>query len=249
MTSLFAGSWLIQAVEAAAAILRRTVDVLQLNDTLSLAPCRIYQRVLFASVFLFKALAVGIVEHGQKGLHTLLASAIEALRLCSADDQHIPRSFAALLGRLRLEAPERSPETATAALAKPPPQPMPFDDMDDQAFSDLLGQSLLQNDLPVTDLPLVPPTSSSTFFVTFPRPQNGGAGGVSSAPPSMFSNRPLGGFSGDVTAEDSVFGTSTPFEWDPYVGSMDAVREQDDLFARLLGTGDLGQTLVGSLGL
>lgn len=269
--------------------MRRAVEVLQPQGLLALCPCRIYQRLLFASVFLFKvssrqlacdkfcdplllkcgsqALAVGIVEHGQRGLRNLLAQAIEALRACSVDSQHIPRSFAALLSRLRLHdpnAPQKPvmPFTARASQAAPAPAASRLS----TDLEDLLSESLVQTSGPVTDLPLVAPESftGSTFFCTFPIPQNRRNNLPSSmgVPQEAPVNRAPAPFSlnGDMfgsgsqsfqNADTSGFGSaSTPWDWDPYVGSMEAVREQENVFAGLWGTGDLttGTTLVDTLG-
>lgn len=68
---------------------------------LRLAPSRLHQRILFAATFLFKALAVGVVEHGQPKVIHLLDQTIAVLHNNAVDRQHIGRGFAALLRRLQ----------------------------------------------------------------------------------------------------------------------------------------------------
>ncbi|KAK4705957.1 cytokinin riboside 5'-monophosphate phosphoribohydrolase, partial [Phenoliferia sp. Uapishka_3] len=92
------GRWIIDALAAAQSILHLTVSVLEPKGYLRLCPARIFQRILFSAVFLFKSLAVGVVEHGQTTLIDLLDRTISALYETSIDENHLSRGFSALLG-------------------------------------------------------------------------------------------------------------------------------------------------------
>lgn len=94
---------MLDALAAAQSILDRTVYYLAPKGYLRLAPSRIFQRILFAATFLFKALAVGVVEHGQSKVLDLLDQTISVLHANAVDRQHIARGFAALLRRLQAQ--------------------------------------------------------------------------------------------------------------------------------------------------
>ncbi|GAA5937232.1 uncharacterized protein JCM15063_002846 [Sporobolomyces koalae] len=103
LLNLQEGQWVIDALNAAQSILSQTVGFLAPKGFLRVAPSRIFQRILFAATFLFKALAVGVVEHGQSKVLGLLHQAITALHESAVDRQHIARGFAALLRRLQAQ--------------------------------------------------------------------------------------------------------------------------------------------------
>ncbi|GAA6009079.1 uncharacterized protein JCM10292_002473 [Rhodotorula paludigena] len=103
LLNLQEGQWCLDALAAAQSILDRTVNYLAPKGYLRVAPSRIFQRILFAATFLFKALAVGVVEHGQSKVMGLLDEAITALHTNATDRQHISRGFAALLRRLQAQ--------------------------------------------------------------------------------------------------------------------------------------------------
>ncbi|GAA6057140.1 hypothetical protein JCM3770_004842 [Rhodotorula araucariae] len=103
LLNLQEGQWVLDALAAAQSLLERTVNYLAPKGYLRLAPSRIFQRILFAATFLFKALAVGVVEHGQSKVIDLLDQAISALHTNAVDRQHIARGFAALLRRLQAQ--------------------------------------------------------------------------------------------------------------------------------------------------
>ncbi|GAA5861184.1 hypothetical protein JCM3774_002220 [Rhodotorula dairenensis] len=103
LLNLQEGQWILDALAAAQSILDRTVNFLAPKGYLRLAPSRLHQRILFASTFLFKALAVGVVEHGQSKVLGLLNQTITVLRDNASDRQHIACGFAALLRRLQAQ--------------------------------------------------------------------------------------------------------------------------------------------------
>ncbi|GAA6005075.1 hypothetical protein JCM10207_008503 [Rhodosporidiobolus poonsookiae] len=103
LLNLQEGQWVLDALAAAQSILEKTVNYLAPKGFLKLAPSRIFQRILFAATFLFKALAVGVVEHGQTKVLGLLDQTISVLYSHAVDRQHIGRGFAALLRRLQAQ--------------------------------------------------------------------------------------------------------------------------------------------------
>ncbi|GAA5916970.1 hypothetical protein JCM6882_005074 [Rhodosporidiobolus microsporus] len=103
LLNLQEGQWVLDALAAAQSILEKTVNYLAPKGFLRVAPSRIFQRILFAATFLFKALAVGVVEHGQSKVMGLLDQCISVLYSHAVDRQHIARGFAALLRRLQAQ--------------------------------------------------------------------------------------------------------------------------------------------------
>ncbi|GAA5930045.1 hypothetical protein JCM10213_002852 [Rhodosporidiobolus nylandii] len=103
LLNLQEGQWVLDALAAAQSILDKTVNYLAPQNLVRLVPSRILQRVLFAATFLFKALAVGVVEHGQSKVMELLDKCIAVLHEQAIDRQHIARGFAALLRRLQAQ--------------------------------------------------------------------------------------------------------------------------------------------------
>ncbi|GAA5882031.1 hypothetical protein JCM16303_005568 [Sporobolomyces ruberrimus] len=120
LLNLQEGQWVIDALNAAQSILNQTVSFLSPKGYLRVAPSRIFQRILFAATFLFKALAVGVVEHGQSKVLGLLDQAITALHESAVDRQHIARGFAALLRRLQAQC---KPTLLSRAGVRPVPEP------------------------------------------------------------------------------------------------------------------------------
>ncbi|KAL8278001.1 hypothetical protein RQP46_009633 [Phenoliferia psychrophenolica] len=106
------GRFILDALAAAQSILHLTVSVLEPKGFLRLCPARIFQRILFSAVFLFKSLAVGVVEHGQTTLLDLLERTISALYRTSIDENHLSRGFAALLSHLQAQCKPRLLTTA-----------------------------------------------------------------------------------------------------------------------------------------
>ena len=101
LLNLAEGPYVFEAITAATSIVRTTVGFLHPRGFLRRAPVRILQRVLFACTFLFKALAVGCVEHGSHATLQSVAAAIDALEEASLDRFHLSSGFAALLRRLQ----------------------------------------------------------------------------------------------------------------------------------------------------
>ncbi|GAA6008902.1 hypothetical protein JCM11491_003828 [Sporobolomyces phaffii] len=176
LLNLQEGQWVIDALNAAQSILNQTVSFLSPKGYLRVAPSRIFQRILFAATFLFKALAVGVVEHGQSKVLGLLDQAITALHESAVDRQHIARGFAALLRRLQAQcrptllsragvrpAPDQPDASApTPSVSHPSPQHHP---------SELPPPTAGSNEpMAATPLPLLPthPDSASSHSTPLP---------------------------------------------------------------------------------
>ncbi|KAL1404828.1 hypothetical protein Q8F55_008438 [Vanrija albida] len=130
------GPWVYEAVSAARQILDITLDVLEKEGKLRTCPSRIFQHILFATTFLYKALAVGVVQHGMSTVISLLGRTVSALQRAAIDDQHFIRGFAVLLSRLgkRWKLPRTDLDTERGSggsdaveepAAPPPPPPVP----------------------------------------------------------------------------------------------------------------------------
>lgn len=94
------GPWIIEALSAARSILETTVNTLEARGNLRFCPSRIFQYILFATTFLYKALAIGAVEHGESSIAGLLERTVAALGAAAIDDEHFLAGFAVLLARL-----------------------------------------------------------------------------------------------------------------------------------------------------
>ncbi|BEJ13003.1 hypothetical protein CspHIS471_0301770 [Cutaneotrichosporon sp. HIS471] len=94
------GPWIIEALSAARAILETTTNMLEARGHLRFCPSRIFQYILFATTFLYKALAIGAVEHGESSIVAMLERTVAALGAAAIDDEHFPSGFAVLLARL-----------------------------------------------------------------------------------------------------------------------------------------------------
>lgn len=94
------GPWIIEALSAARSILETTTNMLEARGHLRFCPSRIFQYILFATTFLYKALAIGAVEHGESSIAGLLERTVAALGAAAIDDEHFLSGFAVLLARL-----------------------------------------------------------------------------------------------------------------------------------------------------
>lgn len=74
--------------------------MLEKQGKLRTCPSRIFQHILFATTFLYKALAVGVVQHGMTTVISMLDRTVSALQRAAIDDQHFIAGFAVLLSRL-----------------------------------------------------------------------------------------------------------------------------------------------------
>ncbi|BEJ10583.1 hypothetical protein CspHIS471_0100050 [Cutaneotrichosporon sp. HIS471] len=100
LLNMVEGPWIMEALHAARSIIDITLNVLEKRNILRVCPSRIFQYILFAATFMYKALATGMVEHGQQSTVSQLEKLVRALSRASIDDQHFLRGFAGLLSRL-----------------------------------------------------------------------------------------------------------------------------------------------------
>ncbi|GAA5893277.1 uncharacterized protein JCM6883_007618 [Sporobolomyces salmoneus] len=246
LLNLQEGQWVLDALNAAQSILNQTVSFLVPKGFLRVAPSRIFQRILFAATFLFKALAVGVVEHGQSKVLGLLDQAINALHESAVDRQHIARGFAALLRRLQAQckptllsragvrpAPEKQDPSATPTSAPPNLSPQ------HQEKSELHPPTDPTVAIASTHLPQLPPPpethSSCAHPAPLPLPLPVDPLQHHSAPQSAFNWLPI-----DPTAAHGLdIRTEFPeeFDWDPAAAALAVGKEQDLLFQSLWGGG------------
>lgn len=100
LLNLVEGPWIMEAASAARSIIETALNTLQARSMLRYCPSRIFQFILFATTFLYKALACGMVEEGQKKIAGMLDEIVSALSNESIDDEHFVKGFAELLRRL-----------------------------------------------------------------------------------------------------------------------------------------------------
>lgn len=100
LLNLVEGPWIMEAASAARSIIETALNTLQARSMLRYCPSRIFQFILFATTFLYKALACGMVEEGQKKIAVMLDEIVSALSNESIDDEHFVKGFAELLRRL-----------------------------------------------------------------------------------------------------------------------------------------------------
>lgn len=100
LLNLVEGPWIMEAASAARSIIETALNVLRARGLLRYCPSRIFQFILFATTFLYKALACGMVEEGQKKIAGMLDDIVSALSSESIDDEHFVKGFAELLTRL-----------------------------------------------------------------------------------------------------------------------------------------------------
>ncbi|GAA5920323.1 hypothetical protein JCM1841_004532 [Sporobolomyces salmonicolor] len=263
LLNLQEGQWVLDALAAAQSILTQTVEFLAPKGYLRLAPSRIYQRILFAATFLFKALAVGVVEHGQSKVLGLLDQAITALHDSAVDRQHIARGFAALLRRLQAQCkptllsgtgvrpapaaangsvhPEH-PAASTTSQPSPRPQqpPLPAQQPSQPHPPDPLFTPASTGSFPsaTTQTPrthyLPPLASELPDAAATPVPR----ANVSLPPPGPFAAEPASEMAAGFKLGNLAFEfPELTFEWDPSAQSLAAGHEQDLLFQSLWGGG------------
>ncbi|ORY91668.1 hypothetical protein BCR35DRAFT_73363 [Leucosporidium creatinivorum] len=242
LLNLQEGPWIIDSLAAAQSILHQTVSFLEPKGYLRLCPSRIFQRILFAATFLFKALAVGVIEHSQNKTVVLLEQAISALHYASVDSHHIARGFSALLTRLQAHCTPAiladkgsiDPSGAQAGPSQLPsrnvsespvvgnPTQLPTANTTAEQPSNV-GAST--SAAPAPQAPFPPPTSSDFSFGAL---ANGGAAAAAVAHGADSIN-----LNGTTSSAADTFGFELPWEWDPTAGSMAVGKEQDLLFQSL----------------
>ncbi|TXT08898.1 hypothetical protein VHUM_03026 [Vanrija humicola] len=140
LLNMVEGPWIMEALTAARSIIDVTLNVLEARQILRYCPSRIFQYILFATTFLYKALASGMVEYGEQSMAVTLDKVVSALNNAAIDEAHFLRGFASLLKRLgkhwqsasanspsilnRGPASLHPPEVAPGPMGTSPEQPM-----------------------------------------------------------------------------------------------------------------------------
>ncbi|KAL1405715.1 hypothetical protein Q8F55_007385 [Vanrija albida] len=130
LLNMVEGPWIMEALTAARSIIDVTLNVLEHRQILRYCPSRIFQYILFATTFLYKALASGMVEYGEQSMAVTLDKVVSALNNAAIDEAHFLRGFASLLKRLGKHwqsASANSPSILNrgpASLHPPEQQPM-----------------------------------------------------------------------------------------------------------------------------
>ncbi|SGY79893.1 BQ5605_C008g05246 [Microbotryum silenes-dioicae] len=263
LLNLQEGPWIIDALAAAQAILQQTVIFLEPKGYLRLCPSRIFQRIMFAATFLFKALAVGVVEHGQSKTIGLLEQGIAALRHASVDAVHISRGFSVLLTRLQAQCvPAVLAEEGLVDPTQPsyPPSPRGLAIVDDATVQATMHGLHGDNDSVLGEVPIDPATADDPTSVMKGATPSGGTAGDSMSvfgetinmhgPPdtrhhhhAQNSSNPHPPHQGNGTDPNPAISTSAsefgllafdlPWQWDPTLNTVDVGKEQDTLFASI----------------
>lgn len=131
LLNMVEGPWIMEALTAARSIIDVTLNVLEHRQILRYCPSRIFQYILFATTFLYKALASGMVEYGEQSMAVTLDKVVSALNSAAIDEAHFLRGFASLLKRLGKHwqsASANSPSILNRGPASlhPPEQPGPM---------------------------------------------------------------------------------------------------------------------------
>lgn len=105
----------MEALSAARSIIENTLTVLEDRRHLPYCPSRIFHYILFATTFLYKALAAGMVEYGEQNMAGLLDRVVTALGDAAIDDEHFLYGFAILLKRLGKHWRTSNPNTIASS--------------------------------------------------------------------------------------------------------------------------------------
>ncbi|KAI5478696.1 hypothetical protein MNV49_004723 [Pseudohyphozyma bogoriensis] len=223
LLNLAEGPWTIDALAAAQSTLQLTVEILEPKGFLRLCPSRIFQRILFAATFLYKALAVGVVEHGQSTLLTLLNQTIAALQRSSIDSVHIARVFSILLERIQ-------DQCHPTMMSEPHPHVT--------STTSTTAQDLAAMGVSAEPSSQTVPSQTTAAAAAFDHLGWGSEVSVGG-----------GGVSEGVYADLDNFGM--PWQWDPSAQAFEAGRDQDVLFQTLWNNDMTGQSsnynLLGTL--
>lgn len=87
----------IQEVIAGSCAMLEKAITLAHKDTLRFAPVRVFLRITTASIFLLKAMSIGVRNGQLKTALGVLHRSVQALRSSVLDDMHLANSYAALL--------------------------------------------------------------------------------------------------------------------------------------------------------
>lgn len=85
-----------EVIQGSCDLLTKVVDLAE-KDTLRFAPIRIFLRITTASVFLLKALSIGVRNNQLRAALNILDRSINALRSSVLDDMHLANRYTTLL--------------------------------------------------------------------------------------------------------------------------------------------------------
>ncbi|WVQ73281.1 hypothetical protein IAR50_002849 [Cryptococcus sp. DSM 104548] len=100
------GPFILEAVDAALSLVKCGI-VMGKKGVLRYCPCRVFTRLVFASVFLMKALSFGAIGQPDTEIIDLEYTLIDSLAASSADEHHISSYLAKLLSKVLESIPRR----------------------------------------------------------------------------------------------------------------------------------------------
>ncbi|KLT42269.1 hypothetical protein CC85DRAFT_328331 [Cutaneotrichosporon oleaginosum] len=138
------GLQMIEAVDSAVALLEHGIECHR-RGVLRFCPGRTFQRILFAAVFLMKALSHGAVAEKEPAVLDLQHQMLTCFREAAVDDEHIAAEIARLLEKVFPALPTLPPPTL-------PAMPLPADPELEQSSSFDLGVGLGSDAAPEEDV-------------------------------------------------------------------------------------------------
>ncbi|BEJ14505.1 hypothetical protein CspHIS471_0402720 [Cutaneotrichosporon sp. HIS471] len=130
--------FLLEAVESGISLMRAGID-LHRRRVLCFCPGRTFLRMMFASVFLIKAMSFGAVVQDEADMVNLQYDLIDALREAAVDEDHIAVQLASLLSRLFPSRPAARSEGVEEVEQEDPFSMLNFDfgNVDMSLFGDI----------------------------------------------------------------------------------------------------------------
>ncbi|BEI83827.1 hypothetical protein CcaverHIS002_0404310 [Cutaneotrichosporon cavernicola] len=130
--------FLLEAVESGISLMRAGID-LHRRRVLCFCPGRTFLRMMFASVFLMKAMSFGAVVQDEADMVNLQYDLIDALREAAVDEDHIALQLASLLSRLFPSRPKARSEGVEPVEQEDPLSMLNFDfgNVDMNLFGDI----------------------------------------------------------------------------------------------------------------
>lgn len=121
-----------EVISGSTEILRRIID-LAAQDVLRYAPVRVYLRVTTSSVFLLKAISLGVRNSELRSTLDILDRSIHALRNSTLDDMHLASRYATLMEihvnrwRQNFVLSSKPSRPSNAVSRRPSPEPADLD--------------------------------------------------------------------------------------------------------------------------
>lgn len=163
-----------EVIDGSCAILKKVIDLAE-ADTLRFSPVRIFLRVTSSSIFLLKALSLGVRHAKLQESLDVLDRSIQALRSNILDDVHLASRYAMLLEvhvcRLRRNLVASCSKTAGMSNSHSHSTTRPSSTGPAQPAQPPQQQHQQQQQLsatPTPDIPFAAPAPASTSTTTFP---------------------------------------------------------------------------------